>query len=1679
LLKKGLIVFILILLLVNIAYADIIVSEVMYNPSTTQGNDANLEWVEIYNNDSVRIDLSTWTLNDNNFDNITIEPREFLVIARKRENSSGGVSFESYYGNNDTTWNLLDGEYNVTDGDFSLINTGDIVNISNSTDGDLFNFTGLIALANGDSKTLIKKVLNSGNVDSNWKEGAINGTPGTFNNLAPTLTNISDIESLEDVVNTTINLSDFFTDQDGNDLNWSFISPLNISVVIDNDTDLVNLTPDTNFTGLDSITFIADDSINVTQSNNVTINITSVNDDPFIAFIGNITKNEDFGSFSIDLTANESDVEDSTTNLDWSVEDVNTTLLTMIITDSDNDILTFTSQANESGSDEFIFKLTDSNGGNLTQNVTITISAVNDAPLLTTNINETLITEDTNTTINLTSFFTDIDSPNINFSNIGGTNLTIIIDNDTNIATLTPDVNFTGLSSTTFSGFDGSSSTDSNNVTINVTNVNDPPFIKSNIGLINVTEDTSKTLDLTSFEDDLEDSGTNLNWEVLDVNTSLFSISIEQSTDIMSIIPVGNATGEDLIILNLSDSQGLSEIQNVTINVTNVNDVPTVPKLNSPGNNTNVTESSTLLNWTTSIDADGGDITYFIHKGTNISNLTFFSSTSNTNINLTSLSNNTTIYWLVFAGDTESNSSNSSIFQFDLLLNNAPNITSFSPDNSTPSMNEDSTLEFNITANDVDNDALNISWYVDNVFNKSSLSVTTSNLTIGTNFTETSHNITVFVVDTSNNTVSQEWTLTVVNVNRGPTLQSISNQTVNENSTLVIILNATDPDNDTLTYTKNVSFGTLNSNGTFVYTPNFTDSGVKNILFNASDGSLIDSEITLITINHVNKQPSFSGTISDQTWNKATSNDNAFDLDTYFSDVDGDTLTFTVSGNSSINVNIGSNNNVSFSQSGSFNGTEIIFFTVNDGNTTVSSNNLTLTVSGVNDAPNIVGTIANISINEDSSSTTKDLTSFENDTEDSGTKLDWSVSGVNTTLMTASITDLDGDVLTVTPKANQSGSDDISLTLTDSNGATTSQTINVLINSVNDAPGISSFSPTFLDPKIGEGSSKIFNVSTSDIDSSLLTVNWFLDGVGQTTNNEFTFTADGTVKDYNVTVFVSDNSLSVAKEWTLTVNNTPITTGFDGDTTDFSSINLTNVSNAVLEKTNFGKIEFTDGLDLREIVDLSNLVTIGDNILGIDSGILTQFNNKKARITMKGLTYNDTPIIFFSDGFTTNANDITQECTTCDIVSFTEASTTNGVVIFDVEGFSSFKVDVNTTVSTSSNTTSTSTSSNRTDLDVCDEGVIGDITIDIKDPDDGDEFSIGDEINIEVDVENNDDKDLDIIVKAILFNEDEDEEVETDKSSEVEIEEDEEDTIELTIEVPSDAEDGDDHILFIKAYEDGDEDENCDEEEIDIDIEREDHDVDIDDLSLSPSVVSCGELLSISVDVENLGSEDEDDVTVEVRNSLLGLDLISQEFDLDEATGSDDDATKRFTFTMPDNVKDGTYNLEAIVNFDDGDEEDIDTIPLVVECENGVSGRASLKASLNIGSINSQDNLFSIPIQVTNEESRRTTYTVEVENIGDWANSVGDKTLTLSPGQTETVFISLEAREGIEGRRGATINVKSNNNIVEGKSIILDVEKSKIRVFSGLFDNFVFIIIINVLLVIVLVFLFMQFVKRR
>lgn len=337
---------------------------------------------------------------------------------------------------------------------------------------------------------------------------------------------------------------------------------------------------------------------------------------------------------------------------------------------------------------------------------------------------------------------------------------------------------------------------------------------------------------------------------------------------------------------------------------------------------------------------------------------------------------------------------------------------------------------------------------------------------------------------------------------------------------------------------------------------------------------------------------------------------------------------------------------------------------------------------------------------------------------------------------------------------------------------------------------------------------------------------------------------------------------------------------------------------------------------------------------------------------------------------------------------------------------------------------------------------VGNVRVELNEPDDGDSFNMGENLEVKIEVANEDDKDLDIVVEAILYNIDQDEEVASVESDSEEVEEGKNKDFEVYLEIPvdEDLDEDDTYILYVKAYEDGDEDENCNYESVEVELDRNKHDVMVDLFTVTPSNPDCGDRVTFKVGVLNIGTSDQDNVYIKLFSSELDIDVTSDRFDLESYDEDDNDMLKTFTVSLPRNIDSGAYSVESIVFFKDTKESKSSFITVNVDsCEYdpGASGASITPARSSFSA--DQGDVLVIPFTVKNNEDSSKIYSIEVLATG-WGESVYQQA-TLSAGQVAAInaYVSIDA-DASTGSQIAVINVKEGNNVLASESVTINVQ---------------------------------------
>ena len=260
--------------------------------------------------------------------------------------------------------------------------------------------------------------------------GAVNDAPACADDAASTD---------ED---TPLNDSLACTDVEGDTLTYAEVAGPSDGTLLLNPDGTFTYTPDPDFNGSDSFTFTADDGSAVSNVATFTITVPAVNDAPVCAD-DTATTNEDtpLAGF-VSCT----DVDGDTLTYAEVTGPSNGTLA--VNTDGS---FTYTPDADFNGSDSFTFTADDGTESSNTATFTITVTAVNDAPVCADDADST--DEDTPLAGSVTC--TDVDGDALTYaSGTDPANGTLTFNPDGTF-TYTPDPDFNGTDSFTFTANDG------------------------------------------------------------------------------------------------------------------------------------------------------------------------------------------------------------------------------------------------------------------------------------------------------------------------------------------------------------------------------------------------------------------------------------------------------------------------------------------------------------------------------------------------------------------------------------------------------------------------------------------------------------------------------------------------------------------------------------------------------------------------------------------------------------------------------------------------------------------------------------------------------------------------------------------------------------------------------------------------------------------------------------------------------------------------------------------------------------------------------------------------------------------------------------------------------------------------------------------------------------------------
>ncbi|ETS20801.1 tandem-95 repeat protein [Vibrio parahaemolyticus] len=916
--------------------------------------------------------------------------------------------------------------------------------------------------------------------------------------------------------------------------------PANGTVSVNPDGS-VTYTPNDNYHGTDSFTYIVT-SGGVSESAIVEVNVTPANDAPVAK--DDIATTQEDTAVTIDVLPNDTDVDGDK----LSIESVSVPKEQGTVEVVDGKLV-FTPAENFNGDAEITYTVTD---GALTDQATVkvTVNAVNDTPMVESNIADQTLAEDfTPYTIDLNTAFSDVDNVDgeLTFSVSGNSNIQVAIVNG--IATITPTADWNGSETLTFTATDPSGESVSQPVNFTVAPVADIVADKAT-----VVEDTSTVIKVLG-NDTFEGDGKVVS---LDTNNGPANGTVSVNPDgSVTYTPNDNYQGTDSFTYIVT-SGGVSESTTVSVDVTPVNDAPVAK------DDTAITDEDTpvtidVLPNDNGIDGDklsiqSASVPEAQGKVEIVDGKLVFTPAENFN-------GDAEITYTVTDGEL---TDAAKVTVTVNPVNDAPTIKVDAVESITEDAVSTDTVVATLTVRDTDTPEDQLTVSLENNSNGyfvlvgNEVKLTQAGVDSVNNDELNLKNLTISasVSDGVNPTASDSDSLVVNRVNDAPTIKVDAVESITEDAvnTDTVVATLTVRDTDTPEDQLTVSLEN-NSNGYFVLVGNevkLTQAGVdavnndelnlKDLTISASVSDGVNptaNDSDSLIVNRVNDAPTIKVDAVESITEDAVNTDTVVaTLTVRDTDTSEDQLTVSLENNSNgYFVLVG--DEVKLTQAGvdAVNNDELnlkdltISASVSDGVNPTANDSDSLIVNRVNDAPTVENAIADQELSEDFATYTIDL----NDAfKDSDSALNFSVSGNSNVLVSIE----NNGIATISPTADWNGSETLTFTATDPNGESVSQTVDFTVAPVVDIEADST--------NVVEDTSTIINVLGNDTFEGKDKV-VSLDAENGPKNGTVIVNNDGTVTYTPDDNYVGKDTFTyvvtsggVSESTTVTVNVTPV-----------------------------------------------------------------------------------------------------------------------------------------------------------------------------------------------------------------------------------------------------------------------------------------------------------------------------------------------------------------------------------------------------------------------------------------------------------------------------------------------------------------------------------------------------------
>jgi hypothetical protein len=862
-------------------------------------------------------------------------------------------------------------------------------------------------------------------------------------------------------------------DPDGDSLSVSGVSiPLHGTATYT--ASYVFYTPDPDYTGADQFNYTVSDGHGGSDSATVFVTVTSANDPP-VAGDDTATVSEDSSGNLLDVLGNDVDPDgDALTIVSVSIPSHGSVT-------TDGNYTYYTPDVNYHGADQFNYTVSDGNGGSDSALVNVTVTGVNDPPVAVDDY-VSVAEDSSNNQLDVLVNDNDVDGDGLTIVSVTGLGNGSASTNGLYVF-YTPDPDFNGADSFSYTVIDGMGGSDNATVFVTVTGVNDPPVAYDDV--VSVVEDSVDN-QLDVLVNDVDIDGDAL--DITNVSSPAHG-SVTFTVDFVYYTPDPDYFGADQFSYSIGDGSGGSDSATVYVTVTGVNDPPVAVADAATVLEDSVNNSIDVL--VNDVDVDGDNLT--------IVSVTAPSHGSvSTDGNYSYYSPDPDFSGIDSFSYTVSDGSGGTDTAVVSVTVTGVNDPPSAVDDyvSVPEDSVDNQLNVLLNDVDIDGDDLDITSVSQPAHGSVTFTVDFVYYTPDVNYNG-SDQFNYSIGDGYGGSDSATVFVTVGGVN-DPPVAVVDTATVVEDSSanlLDVLGNDVDPDGDNLTIVSvtTPSHGSVSTDGNYsYYSPDPDYVGADSFSYTISDGNGgTDTALVNVTVTGVNDPPVANddvATVAEDSVN------NQLDVLLNDVDIDGDGLTITgvsvpLHGSATFTADY-----VFYTPDPDYVGADSFSYTISDGNGGTDSAIVSVTVSGVNDPPSAVADAAVVL--EDSSGNQIDV--LVNDVD---------IDGDSLTIISVSIpgfgsVSTDGNYSYYSPDPDFNGIDSFSYTVSDGNGGTDTASVTVTVSAVNDPPVAVADTATVLEDSSSNQIDALLN--DVDVDGDDLNVS----GVTQPAHGTVTYTVD-------------------------------------------------------------------------------------------------------------------------------------------------------------------------------------------------------------------------------------------------------------------------------------------------------------------------------------------------------------------------------------------------------------------------------------------------------------------------------------------------------------------------------------------------------------------------------------------